>query len=217
MVLCLLGVMAAAGGLARAPMPRPASLRAGPRPTRPLSGATSMSSSSTASSIPSRPTSSARRSARPSADGAIALVVQLSSTAGRHLPEPASTPWPSGCRARRCPLPSGSARTAVGRTGRRTPCFGPHPSGAWRPASGWANAPPIAERCPRPTGRSTIGAGEALATKVATISAPTFGDFVVSLDGQTVDGTRPAHRRGGPGTEWRAAPAADGGHRLSGS
>jgi membrane-bound serine protease (ClpP class) len=50
-------------------------------------------------------------------------------------------------------------------------------------------APPTAPGVPDPLAGRSIGAGEALALKVATINAPTLGDFVVSLDGQTVNGT----------------------------
>jgi membrane-bound serine protease (ClpP class) len=50
-------------------------------------------------------------------------------------------------------------------------------------------APPSADGVPDPLAGRSIGAGEALALKVATISAPTLGDFIVSLDGQVVGGT----------------------------
>ncbi len=120
--------------------------------------------------------------------GAVALVVQLSSSGGvlsarridslsqdiSHASVPVAV-WvgPNGSRAygaayailRAAPLRGVAPGTRVGR------------------------APASPSGVPDPLYGRTVGAGEALALKVATINAPTLGDFIVSLDGQNVGGT----------------------------
>jgi membrane-bound serine protease (ClpP class) len=123
------------------------------------------------------------RTIRAAADGnAVALVVQLSSRGGvisdstldgltstiSHAPVPVAI-WvgPNGSRAY-------GAAFAI---------FRAAPIRGVSPGTRVGNAPP-----PHALSGRTLSAEEAAAQGVATINAPTLGDFVVSLDGQTVGG-----------------------------
>jgi membrane-bound serine protease (ClpP class) len=124
-----------------------------------------------------------RRSTRvAAARGAVALVVQLNSGGGVVSQRPIDTLTSAIADA---PVP---VAIWVGPNGSRA--YGAAYA-IWRaaPLRGVAPGTRIG-RAPSPdplAGRS-LSAEEALATGAATISAPTLGDFVVSLDGQSVGG-----------------------------
>ncbi len=210
MVLCLLGVMAAAGGLAQ---------RADAAPSLPSSGATTDAAvvrghidviQLNGLIDPIEADFVRQAIGKAERNGAIALVVQLSSTGG--------VISPTSVNALALRISSSKVPVAiwVGPNGSRAygtayAVFRAAPLRGVAPGIRVGNAPPLPNGAPDPLANRTIGAGEALATKVATISAPTFGDFVVSLDGQTVDGTvlHTAEVYQGPNGELRRRPTVD--------
>jgi membrane-bound serine protease (ClpP class) len=120
--------------------------------------------------------------------GALALVVQLSSTGG--------VISPSRVNALATRISDSKVPVAiwVGPNGSRAfgaayAVFRAAPLRGVAPGTKIGNAPPLVTGGLDPLAGRTIGSGQALAAKVATISAPTFGDFIVSLDGQTVGST----------------------------
>ncbi|HEY2303949.1 MAG TPA: NfeD family protein [Acidimicrobiales bacterium] len=142
--------------------------------------------------------------------GALALVIQLSSTGGV-LSQSSLSSLES--RVARSTVP---VAIWVGPNGSRAygaayAIFRAAPLRGVAPGTRVGNAPPLLSGAPDPLAGRTIGAAAALASKVATISAPTLGDFIVSLDGQTVDGTtlHTAEVYQGPNGELRRRPTVD--------
>ncbi|HSS09006.1 MAG TPA: NfeD family protein [Acidimicrobiales bacterium] len=123
------------------------------------------------------------RSIRAAADGkAVALVVQLSSRGGvisrTTLDALTSTISQAAVPVAVWVGPNGSRAY-----GAAYAIFRAAPLRGVAPGTRVGNAPP-----PDPLAGRTLSAEEALAQGIATINAPTLGDFVVSLDGQTVAG-----------------------------
>jgi membrane-bound serine protease (ClpP class) len=219
MVLCLLGAMAAAGGLAQraeaAPDLPASTVTAGSRPAQATTDAAVVRGHIDVIQLnglidPIEADFVRQAIGKAERGGALALVVQLSSTGG------VISPGRVNALASRISSSTVPVAIWVGPNGSRAyaAAYAVFRAAALRgvaPGTKLGKAPPQVDGAADPLADRTIGSGEALASKVATINAPTFGDFVVSLDGQSAGGTvlHTAEVYQGPNGEPRRRPTVD--------
>jgi membrane-bound serine protease (ClpP class) len=142
--------------------------------------------------------------------GALALVVQMSSSGGV-LSSSRLNALATRISSSTVPIAIWVGPNGSKAYGAAYALFRAAPLRGVAPGTHVGDAPPLVSGAPDPLSGRTIGAGQALDAKVATINAPTFGDFVVSLDGQVAGGAtlHTAEVYKGPNGELRRRPTVD--------